>query len=153
MPRDIGKCPIAATDSEQIRSDVIDHKEQTMSNKILPSLTIALMLAAGTALAAALERDPGQQEPTKSAQPTQSMQQTTAGTSETATTSDTYAKFDALDVNHDGSIDEQEAKASKTLAAEFKKLDTNKDGKLSLAEFSNAKDLASIKVDHTDKSH
>jgi hypothetical protein len=136
-----------------VRSGATIAKEQIMSNKMLSSLTLALTLAAGTAFAAAPEKDPGQQEPTKSAQPSQSMQAATPTTSETAMSSDTYAKFDALDVDHDGSIDQQEAKASKTLTAEFKKLDTNKDGKLSMAEFSNAKDLASIKVDQNDKGH
>ena len=55
-------------------------------------------------------------------------------------------KFDALDTNHDGYIDKQEAAVSKPLADEFAKIDSNKDSKLSLIEFQNVKDLASIKT-------
>ncbi|HSE13159.1 MAG TPA: EF-hand domain-containing protein [Rudaea sp.] len=55
-------------------------------------------------------------------------------------------KFEALDANHDGYIDRQEAAVSKPLANEFATIDANKDGKLSLIEFEAIKDLASIKT-------
>ena len=53
------------------------------------------------------------------------------------------ARFEALDLNHDGYIDKTEASANKMLSAQFDKLDTDHDGKLSLAEFSKLKGLAS----------
>ena len=66
------------------------------------------------------------------------------------------AKFDAIDADHDGTIDKQEAQASKALSNEFSRLDSDKNNKLSLSEFMSAQNLASIKVDKndaTDKSH
>ena len=51
-------------------------------------------------------------------------------------------KFDALDTNHDGYIDKQEAAADSKLKNQFAKLDANKDAKLSITEFSSAKGLA-----------
>jgi len=113
----------------------------------------ALALAAGTAWAAAPEKDPGQQQAT---QATDRAAAANTATSAPATSSadmgssDSMAaqtKFDALDVNHDGSIDKQEASVSKQLNAQFAKLDKNADGKLSMMEFNTAKDIASIKVD------
>ena len=102
----------------------------------------AVAFGAGSALAAAPEKDPGQKD--ANASQDVPMQQSTA---QTATSASAYEKFDAIDANRDGSIDKQEADASKALSAEFAKLDTNKDGKLSMTEFNNAKDLAAIKVD------
>ena len=58
------------------------------------------------------------------------------------------AKFDALDTNHDGFIDQAEAAASDVLAGQFATLDASGDGKLSLAEFTAARNLASIRIDH-----
>jgi len=52
------------------------------------------------------------------------------------------AKFDSLDLNHDGYVDKQEAAADTKLANQFAKIDTNKDTKLSITEFSSAKGLA-----------
>jgi hypothetical protein len=114
-------------------------------------------MATGSALAAAPEKDPGQQQPTSaqpsSAQPNSSMQQSTMPQSTTpaATAASispaAYEKFDAIDVDHDGSIDKKEAEASKALSTQFSKLDTNKDGKLSVTEFNNASNMAAIKVD------
>lgn len=43
--------------------------------------------------------------------------------------------FPALDVNHDGFIDKQEAAASAAVSKAFETADTNKDGRLSTAEF------------------
>lgn len=60
-------------------------------------------------------------------------------------------KFDALDTNHDGAISKQEAMASTSLNSEFAKLDADKNSKLSLSEFMSAQNLASIKVDKTQK--
>lgn len=61
------------------------------------------------------------------------------------------AKFDALDTNHDGSIDQTEAAASDVLAGQFATLDASADGKLSLAEFTAASNLASIRIDHRNR--
>jgi hypothetical protein len=66
----------------------------------------------------------------------------------TDATASIQAKFDALDTDHDGSIDANEAAASDVLAAQFKALDIDGDGKLSLAEFTTANNLASIRIDH-----
>jgi Ca2+-binding EF-hand superfamily protein len=52
------------------------------------------------------------------------------------------SKFDALDLNHDGYVDKQEAAVEAKLSNQFAKIDANKDGKLSITEFSNAKGLA-----------
>ena len=89
--------------------------------------------------------DPGQKD--ASAAQDVPMQQSTPSTAQSATSASAYEKFDAIDANRDGSIDKQEADASKALSAEFAKLDANRDGKLSMTEFNNAKDLAAIKVD------
>jgi hypothetical protein len=123
----------------------------TSQNKLLPAILAALAMTAGSALAAAPEKDPGQQQPT-SAQPSSSMQQSTMQPSTPSTTapsisSAAYEKFDAIDVDHDGSIDKKEAQASKALSTQFSKLDMNNDGKLSVTEFNNASNMASIKVD------
>ncbi|HEY2394772.1 MAG TPA: EF-hand domain-containing protein [Rudaea sp.] len=120
-------------------------------SKLLPAILAALAMTAGSALAAAPEKDPGQKQPT-SAQPSSSMQQSTMQQSTPSATTAAispaaYEKFDAIDVDHDGSIDRKEAEASKTLSTQFSKLDSNKDGKLSVTEFNNANNMAAIKVD------
>ncbi len=115
-------------------------------NKLLPAILAALALTTGSAMAAAPEKDPGQQQPT-SAQPDSSMQQSTPSATVASISPAAYEKFDAIDVDHDGSIDKKEAEASKTLSAQFSKLDTNHDGKLSVTEFNNASNMAAIKVD------
>jgi len=125
-------------------------------NKLLPAILAALVMTAGSALAAAPEKDPGQQQPTSaqptsaqptSEQPSSSMQQQATPATTASISPAAYEKFDAIDVDHDGSIDKKESEASKTLSAQFSKLDTNKDGKLSVTEFNNASNMASIKVD------
>jgi len=83
--------------------------------------------------------------PAQNTYPANKMDDTT-GTNQTA-----QAKFDELDVDHDGSIDKKEAVASKTLNLEFKQLDADKDGKLSLAEFMSASDMAKIQIDRKAK--
>lgn len=120
-------------------------------DRLLPAVLAALAMTAGSALAAAPEKDPGQQQPT-SAQPSSSMPQQSAMPPTASATAESispaaYEKFDAIDIDHDGSIDKKEAQASKTLSAQFSKLDTNKDGKLSVTEFNNASNMAAIKVD------
>ena len=126
-----------------------------MSNNIRRTLlaaTIALSFGATAAFAAAPEKDPGQKDAT--AAQDAPMQQSMPSTATTAATSaSTYEKFDAIDANRDGSIDKQEADASKALSAEFARLDVNKDGKLSMTEFNNAKDLAAIKIDKKAKGY
>ena len=70
---------------------------------------------------------------------------TSIDTSTAASNSQTLSmqsNFDTLDVNHDGYIDKQEAKADSKLGKQFAKLDANKDSKLSITEFANAKGLA-----------
>lgn len=57
------------------------------------------------------------------------------------------AKFDALDTDHDGTIDRDEAAASDVLSAQFNTLDTRGDGKLTLDEFTTATNLSSVRVD------
>jgi hypothetical protein len=119
-----------------------------MSNHLQRALVAAIAavaFGAGSALAAAPEKDPGQKDPTTAAQDVP-MQQSMPS-APTATSASAYAKFDVIDTNRDGSIDKQEADSSKALSAEFAKLDVNNDGKLSMTEFGNAKDLAAIKVD------
>lgn len=125
-----------------------------MSNnlhKTVLAAMAALSFAAATAFAAAPEKDPGQKD--ASAARDAPMQQSMPSTPTTATSASAYQKFDAIDTNRDGSIDKQEADASKALSAEFARLDANKDGKLSMTEFNNAKDLAAIKVDKKAKGY
>jgi flagellar capping protein FliD len=61
------------------------------------------------------------------------------------------AKFEALDTDHDGSIDKIEAAASDVLASQFSTLDSSGDGKLSLTEFAAASNIASIRIDHAQR--
>jgi Ca2+-binding EF-hand superfamily protein len=124
-----------------------------MNNDIQRTLLAAMMaltLGAGSALAAAPEKDPGQKS-AAAASGMQPMQQ--SATSESATSAATYDTFNALDANRDGSIDKQEADASKVLSAQFARLDKNSDGKLSITEFNNASNMASIKVDKKAKGY
>jgi hypothetical protein len=131
----------------------------------LPAM-MALAMATGSAMAAAPEKDPGQQQPASaqpsssmqqptSAQPSSSMQRSTPTPADTASSisAAAYEKFDALDANHDGSIDQQEANASKALKTQFSKLDTNSDSKLSMTEFNNASNMAAIRVDNKGKGY
>jgi len=111
----------------------------------------ALMFSAGAAIAAAQDTAPKQPNP--ETPPNQSMpmtpQQPVADTSESVTAvAGVQSKFDALDTNHDGFIDQTEAAASDVLAGQFATLDASGDGKLSLAEFTAARNLASIRIDH-----
>jgi len=87
--------------------------------------------------------------PTASNEPVQSESALDQGNTQMpdATTS-LQAKFDALDTDHDGTIDQAEAQASDVLSAQFHTLDMKGDGKLTLAEFAAATNLASVRVDH-----
>lgn len=117
---------------------------------------LALALIAAGAFAAAPPADP---DPTSKGAPMEdtsvpNKQSTTpysssSSTSSSAASSDMssktismQAKFDSLDLNHDGYVDKQEAAADTKLANQFAKIDTNKDTKLSITEFSSAKGLA-----------
>ena len=114
--------------------------------KLSLALAIAAMCVGAVATA---QEDPmakGQGQPT-------SQSAATAPAPATDTRSAAQIKFEALDVNHDGYIDKQEAAVSKPLQNEFAKLDANKDSKLSLIEFQNVKDLASIKVKTTSDAY
>lgn len=113
-----------------------------MRNHLKLSLAVAALALSAAALA---QEDPmakgqGQQ------QGRQSMSQPATPAPSTDTKSAAQTKFDALDANHDGYIDKQEAAVSKPLANEFARIDSNKDNKLSLIEFQSVKDLASIKT-------
>jgi len=108
---------------------------------------ICLAAAAFALSAAAFAQEDPMAKSQGQQQKQQSMSQTTAApATSTDTRSAAQTKFDALDANHDGYVDKQEAMVSKPLANEFAKLDNNKDNKLSLIEFQNVKDLASIKT-------
>ncbi len=110
-----------------------------------------LVFSAGAAIAAA--QDPAPRQPNPETPPNQSTPMTppqpVTDTSESATAvASVQAKFDALDTNHDGFIDKNEAAASDVLAGQFATLDASGDGKLSLAEFTAASNLAAIRIDH-----
>jgi len=116
----------------------------------------AIALSAASVWAAAPEKDPGQKQATQStdradaANTATSTPSTSTSAGSGMSSNDSMAaqtKFDSLDANHDGSIDKQEAAASKQLNGQFAKLDKNSDGKLSMTEFNTAKNIASIKVD------
>ena len=109
-------------------------------------LKLSLAVAALALSAAAFAQEDPMAKSQGQQQKQQSMSQPATPAPSTDTRSAAQTKFDALDANHDGYIDKQEAAVSKPLANEFAKLDTNKDSKLSLIEFQNVKDLASIKT-------
>ena len=111
----------------------------------------ALVLSTGAAIAAA--QDPTPPQPNPETPPNQSTPMTpplpVKDASDSATpVASVQAKFEALDANHDGFIDQTEAAASDVLAGQFATLDASGDGKLSLAEFTAASNLASIRIDH-----
>jgi hypothetical protein len=112
----------------------------------------ALVFSAGAAIAAG--QDPAPAQPNPETPPTSSTPMTPPqpepATAEAATgaIASVQAKFDALDTNHDGFIDQSEAMASDVLAGQFATLDASGDHKLSLAEFTAASNLASIRIDH-----
>ena len=60
------------------------------------------------------------------------------------------SKFDALDSDHDGTIDRSEAAASELLLNQFDALDRKGDGKLTIDEFATASDIALIRNEHRD---
>ena len=55
------------------------------------------------------------------------------------------AQFDALDSDHDGTIDRNEAAASRVLSAQFSALDNKGTGHLTIEQFSAASDIALIR--------
>lgn len=55
------------------------------------------------------------------------------------------AQFDALDSDHDGTIDRNEAAASRVLSAQFGALDAKGTGHLTIEQFSAASDIALIR--------
>ena len=111
------------------------------------NLKLSLAVAALALSAAAFAQEDPMAKGQVQQQKQQSMSQPASPTTSTTDNrSAAQAKFDALDANHDGYIDKQEAAVSKPLANEFAKLDSNKDSKLSLIEFQSVKDLASIKT-------
>ena len=114
----------------------------------------ALILSTGAALAAS--QDPVPAQPNPETPPTQVMPVTAPPTAlspeeSSGAVASVKAKFDALDANHDGIIDQGEAAASDTLLSQFASLDSSADGKLTLAEFTAASNLAAIRVDHPER--
>ncbi|HEX7915282.1 EF-hand domain-containing protein [Rudaea sp.] len=102
---------------------------------------IAFALANATAFAAPPP------DPTDPTQPSTPMQRS----GQVESPASLQARFEALDLNHDGYIDKTEASANKMLSAQFDKLDANHDGKLSPAEFAKAKGLAAPTGSSTDQ--
>jgi Ca2+-binding EF-hand superfamily protein len=116
----------------------------------------ALAFCAGAAIAAGQDQASAQQPnpetpPTKSTPMTPPQPVRDNADATTSAVASVQAKFDALDTNHDGFIDRNEAAASDVLAGQFSKLDASADGKLSLAEFTAASNLAAIKIDHRNR--
>lgn len=122
---------------------------------------LALALTAACAFAATAPADP---DPTSkgapmedSTVPPQSTTPYTSSSSSSTLQSDSkitvsmQSKFDSLDINHDGYIDQQEAVLDKKLSNQFAQLDANKDGKLSVTEFANAKGLAMATKEKSEK--
>ena len=111
---------------------------------------VALLVSAGAAQAA--DKDADQPPVAKSSANSAAVQaregERTQQNSSTfnEVTADVHAKFDALDIDHDGSIDSNEASVSNILGSQFTALDSNGDGKMSMPEFAAASDLASIKT-------
>lgn len=99
-------------------------------------LAASTAIVFGVASAAAFAAPPP--DPVDPTQPSTPMQQRSGQMDSPASI---QARFEALDLNHDGYIDKTEASANKLLSAQFDQLDTNHDGKLSAAEFSKAKNL------------
>ena len=122
----------------------------TRSASLMRVATVALLLSSGAALAA--DQDADQPPVAKSSGNSMDAQvregERTQQNSSTfnEVTADVHAKFDALDIDHDGSIDSNEASVSNILGSQFTALDSNGDGKLSMPEFAAASDLASIKT-------
>lgn len=110
-------------------------KNRIHSPSAFALLTGAAVLAFAAGAAFAAPQDPMGKQPTDQAM------------ARSSSMSAAQAKFNLLDTNHDGSVDKQEAAASKALTAQFGTIDANGDGKLSLTEFATVKDLASIKID------
>ena len=112
----------------------------------------ALILSTGVAFAAGqtASQDPAPSQPNPETPPTTStpVAPPVDQAASTGAVASVKAKFDALDINHDGVIDQSEAAASDTLLGQFATLDSSADGKLSLAEFTAANNLALIKIDH-----
>ena len=115
---------------------------------------LSALLSAGAALAAS--QDPVPAQPNPETPPTQVMPvspppATLSPEESSGAVASVKAKFDALDTNHDGIIDQGEAAASDTLLGQFASLDSSADGKLTLAEFTAASNLAAIRVDHPER--
>lgn len=107
-----------------------------MKSQLRNLLALSTAIALASASAAALAEPP--QDPVDPTQPSTPMQQRIGQVDSPASL---QARFEALDLNHDGYVDRTEASANKTLSMQFDKLDANHDGKLSFAEFSKAKGL------------
>jgi hypothetical protein len=115
---------------------------QEDSSRLPPSQTPQPMQEASP------ESMPQSNQSSRSEEPAMPPEDTLSSQAGSAVPATVRAKFEALDVDHDGSIDSVEAAASDVLASQFRVLDTSGDGKLSLLEFAAASNLASITVDH-----
>jgi len=120
------------------------------TSPVMQTAVLSLLLAAGSALASDKDADqpPVAKGPTGTSGAQAREGERTQQNSSTFNdvTADVHSKFDALDIDHDGTIDQNEASVSNILGSQFSALDSNGDGKLSLTEFAAASDLASIKT-------
>lgn len=82
------------------------------------------------------------QDPTPPAQP-ESSPPTTTDT--TMATEGALPEFTTLDVNGDGYVSKDEAKANASLTAKWADIDTDKNGSISSSEYSKARDMEKSK--------
>lgn len=92
----------------------------------------ALELIAGAAIATTVGLASAQMTPSMPSSPSSKTDPGTAATSSTATSNDVFIK---LDTDKDGVVSKKEASKNKALASKWDTLDTNKDGKLDQGEF------------------
>jgi hypothetical protein len=108
-------------------------------------LILAAAFAATAGLAAAQMTPAMPNSPANSSPPAPgpaSRSESSAGTGSTTASSDTFVK---LDSDKDGSVSKKEAATNKSLTAKWDTLDSNKDGKLDQGEFAQFETSGSIK--------
>ena len=118
-------------------------------NRSMLLVALSVLLVTGAAVASDKDADqpPVARAQSGSGAPTQDAEHVAQNsTTFNDVTADVHSKFDSLDTDHDGTIDQKEASVSNILGSQFSALDTNADGKLSITEFAAASDLASIKT-------
>lgn len=97
----------------------------------------ALELIAGAAIATTVGLASAQMTPSMPSSPSTKTDPSTSATSPSSTTSSATSNdaFIKLDTDKDGVVSKKEAAKNKALAAKWDTLDTNKDGKLDQGEF------------------